>query len=116
MDYSSLGNRFKRNSQEATLDDLEYQMASLGRDEPLLSEITEHKDILSANAINNYLNPSGNAPTEGFNEQIGMIEKAILEEKNCPNILQFQTELYANISEIVDNQVFFRDSWIVKTE
>ena len=107
MDYSSISKRFKRNSQEATLDDLETQLASLGREreEPILSEITEHKEILSAHAINSFLNPHGNSAVEGYNEQIEMIEKAILEEKNCPNILQFQTELYANLSEIVDNQV-----------
>lgn len=94
----------KRKSHDANLDELEISLAALGREtQPI--EITDNKYILSSNAINSYMNHSSQYTGDSDNEQIILIQKAILEEKSCPNVLPFQTELYSNLSEIVENQV-----------
>jgi len=112
MEFNNSEGRIKRNAVEASLEDLERRMASLSNnkeneyeDEPILSEITYQKDILSSHAINSYLNPQSQATVEVEDEQIKLLQRAILEEKSCPNILPFQAELNRNLSEIVDNQV-----------
>src|SRR5690349_21769603 len=95
----------KRKAQEAGLDDLETEMAKLGRESQAKSSQNEYKYILSSDAIQSFLNPSTQMSGDD-NELIKAIQKAILEEKNCPEILPFHSELYRNLSDIVLNQVW----------
>ena len=104
MDYSAVSNSRKRRSDDAHLENLDAALRET-ETQLLTSQISEERYILSSGAINSYLNEESEINRDSEDEQIDLIQKAILEEKSCPDILPFQAELYANFAELLENQV-----------
>jgi hypothetical protein len=98
-------NKRRSNQYEGSDDEIGYE-ESKELASNRLTQLTETQQIiLSSNQIHSYLNRETQMVQENFNEQISAIQKMIIQETNCPDILPFETELYKNLCEIVKNQV-----------
>ena len=84
-------------------DDIDEEQISFKKDVPTQQSDSNHPTI-TTHQINSYLARESQMHMENYNEQITSIQKAIIQEENCPEILAFERNLYDNLCEIVENQ------------
>ncbi len=106
MDSENNSFNKRRNDQyEGSDDEIGYE-ESKDRISNRVSQITETQQIiLSSNQIHSYLHRETQMTQENYNDQITSIQKMIIQETICPDLMPFETDLYKNQCAIVKNQV-----------
>ena len=89
---------FKNEKEEA----IYHQTAEIIYNKKEINEETQHFNEQNCIFVNDL-----SIPKENINDDVELLVQTIIQEKHCPNILNYQMQLIHNLTELIQNQVFF---------
>lgn len=98
----STGNKRRYDDEEEFPEETEIEESKVDN---RFSQFSEGNQILSSHQISSYLHKDTQMNPEELNEQITMLQKAIIQEQSCPDILPFDSTLYGDLASILEYQV-----------